>query len=393
MKKITIILSVIFLIYACSSSKKAQTAISSGNYDSAIQLTVKKLRKNKTKKKSQELIVLLEDAYAKANEQDKRRLESFTQSANSTKVKSVYYTYLSMDRRQDLVRYLLPLHIQEEGRDAEFKFENYTTRLENAKIDLSEYLYNNAKNLLVLNNKQDARRAHKQFTELNNLNPGYKEVRKLLKSAHFKGTNFIDVYVGNATNQVLPKRLEDDLMNFSAFGVDNFWTVYHSDKDPNVNYDYELELLFKQIDVSPEKLKEKESRFTREIKDGFEYVLDRKGNVATDSLGNSMKRDKYITVAADYVLIRQEKASHILATVNLLDLRNHQIVNTFPIESEFVFIHESAKMRGDIRALEVDEQKMLKRKVIPFPSSEQMIFDTGEDIKAKFKHIIQGLKI
>ena len=39
------------------------------------------------------------------------------------------------------------------------------------------------------------------------------------------------------------------------------------------------------IEVSPEQIKEREYEDTKEIEDGFEYVLDGNGNVAKDSSG------------------------------------------------------------------------------------------------------------
>lgn len=392
MTKITISLSMLFLIFACSS-KKTETAISSGDYDTAIQVSVKKLRKSKTKKSSQKMIVLLEEAFAKAVERDHRNLERYKTNANPRAIKSIYDTYLELDRRQDIIRPLLPLYINEEGRDASFKFENYFDRIEASKKTLSEYLYTQAKTLLSQRDTQDARKAYGVLSDLNDINPGYKDVRSLLKDAHFQGTNFIIVNVGNDTNQVIPKKLEEDLLNFSTYGVNQFWKIFHSTNDPQINYNYKLELLFKRIDVSPEQLKEKATVLKKEIKDGFEYVLDSKGNVATDSLGNSLKRDKFITVTAKYIEVHQEKASHISASVTLIDLQSNQVVDTFPIESEFVFSYDFAEVEGDKRALNKEELEMIRLREIPFPTSEQMIFDTGEDLKNKFKQIMDGLDL
>jgi len=392
MKKITLILSII-LLTACSSSKKTETAISSGNYDTAINVAVAKLRKGKTKKKHQELIVLLEDAFAKATARDQRNLAAYKLNTNPTIIKSIYTTYLNLDRRQDLIRPLLPLFIQAESREAKFNFVDYSAKINETKLTYSDFLYKQASNLLMSNDKRDVRNAYKELTHLNDINPGFKDVRKLLKEAHHKGTNFIDVVMINDTNQVIPKRLEDDLLNFSSYGINNFWTTYHGVRNQDITYDYEVQLRFKSIDVSPERISEKSTALRRKIKDGFEYVLDSKGNVATDSLGNSMKVDKFIIVKANYIEIHQEKASRIGATVILTNLRTNQIEDTFPIESEFVFVHDFAEMQGDIRALNSEERKRIKTNQVPFPTSEQMIFDTGEDLKAKFKGTLQNLKL
>lgn len=50
---------------ACSSVKKADKALSSGNYEEAIHIAVNRLQKNKDKKADKEQIAILETAFAK----------------------------------------------------------------------------------------------------------------------------------------------------------------------------------------------------------------------------------------------------------------------------------------------------------------------------------------
>jgi hypothetical protein len=144
--------------------------------------------------------------------------------------------------------------------------------------------------------------------------------------------------------------------------------------------------------VSPERIHEKQITVEKEIADGFEYVLDEKGNVAKDSLGNSIKVDKYIIVKSNIYEIHQEKASHIDAEVILIDLKNNQTMETIPLESEFIFIHDFAETSGDIRALSQYYKDLIKEREIPFPTDEQMIYDTGEDLKNKLSATIKNYK-
>lgn len=392
MKKITLIL-VVLLINACSSSKRTKSAISSGNYDKAIKLSVKKLRKSTTSKAKQKLILLLEEGFEKAVAQDIRNLSQLELDNNSNVVQTIYETYVKMDKRQELIRPLLPLYIKNKKRDADFLFSNYNAEIAKSKKELTEYLYFNASRLLALNQKEAARNAYDDLTYLNRINPNYKDVSSLMEEAHFLGTNFVKVKLINDTNQIIPRRLEDDLLNFNSYGLNQFWTVFHSVVDDEINYDYQLQLLFKRIDVSPEKIVERQSLLEKRVKDGFEYVLDSNGNVALDSIGNRIKKDKFINVSSDFFEIHQEKATHIEAEVILNDLKTNQEVEIIPLESEFIFVYDFAEMSGDIRALNHQQKEMIKLKEVPFPSSEQMIFDTGEDLKEKLRELIDDLKI
>ena len=130
----------------------------------------------------------------------------------------------------------------------------------------------------------------------------------------------------------------------------------------------------------------------KEIKDGKEYLLDDNGHIVRDSLGNGVKVDKFITVNCNVYEIHQEKACHIDTDVILSD-KNGRILESFPLESEFIFIHDFAEKDGDKRALDNYQLELINLVEVPFPSNEQMVFDTGEDLKEKLKDIIDDLDI
>ncbi|HFS67399.1 MAG TPA: hypothetical protein ENK67_04225 [Flavobacteriia bacterium] len=391
MKKITLFLTGIFLITSCSSAKKIQREISYGNYDNAIEFALKKLRRNPTKKSNQPIIKMLEKAYDKAVAQDYRNLEKYRIDSNHAVIEDIYNTYLNLDRRQELIKPVLPLHINAENRNALFIFKDYNQEIQNSKNSLTDFLFANAKQLLSKNNKKNARKAYNDLRYLKQLNSNYKNVDSLLEEAHFLGTNFVNVTLINDTQQIIPMRLEQDLLNFDSYGLDDFWTVFDSDKRENIKYDYELALLFKRIDISPERIIENTISISKTIKDGYEYVYDDNGNVKLDSLGHKIKVDKLIDVTANFHEIHQEKASHIIGEVIVTNLNNNREITNFPLESEFIFINDFGELEGDKRALETAQLELLNHQAVPFPSTEQMVYDTGEDLKAKLKGIIEDI--
>jgi len=392
--KNVLIIAIIITLTACNSTKRAQKAILGGNYEKAILLSTKKLRKNKTSKKQQKHILLLEEAFAKAVETDFRNLERYKQDNNPAIIKQIFETYIALDERQELIRPLLPLHIISSNKDAKFDLINYTDQINNSKTTLSNYLYVNAQQLLDMGTIKNGRKAYGDLVYLNKINPNFKDVNKLLGEAHYMGTNFVWVQLENQTNQIIPRRLEDDLLNFDTYGLDEFWTVFHREKEPKIKYQYKLQMLFNRIDVSPERIQEKHTILEKEVKDGFEYHTDSNGNVLRDSLGNGIKFDKYIIVKSDFYEIHQEKASHIEGKLVLSKTGiNNNAIETIPLESEFIFVHDFAEMSGDKRALDHYHLNLLQNKEIPFPTDEQMIFDTGEDLKNKLKSIIKDLEI
>jgi hypothetical protein len=391
MKKTTLLLSLFILISSCGV-KQTQNLLSSGNYDDAINLSVSSLRSNKDKKGKQDYIYLLEEAFAKAKERDLNTIDLLAKDANPTQLEKIYNIYLQLNNRQEKIKPLLPLKLIKEGRNAIFPFEDYNEKIVSSKNALSNYLYDNAKILLRTNTKMNFRQAFDDLTYLNQLNPNYKDIQKLMEEAQFKGTDFVIVSTQNETNMIIPTQLQNDLLDFSTYGLNDKWTVYHSTKQRNIDYDYAMLLNFRQIYISPEQIKEKEFIKERQIKDGQKKLIDANGKDVLDEKGKIVMVDNLRNVTVQIYESRQFKSCQITAKVDYINYKTNQLMQSFPITSEFVFENIYAKSKGDRRASDDNYYSYFDKKAVPFPSSEQMVYDTGEDLKAKLKDIINRNK-
>ena len=283
----------------------------------------------------------------------------------------------------------MPLPIFEEGRNASFNFRNYDNSILVAKTNLSDYLYDHASNLLEnATYKQDYRQAYNDFKYLEEINPGYSDTKDKMDAAYQNGLDFVKVHVINDTQQIVPERLEEELLNFNTLGLNDLWTQYHTNPLKDIRYDYEMQVSFKDISISPEQIREKQLIKEKRVKDGFEYVLDANGNVMKDSLGNDIKVDRYKNVICNYYEFTQFKAAQVVGNVSYIDLNSKQQLNSYPLSSEFIFEHIYAQYNGDKRALENDLIIFLDARPVPFPSNEQMVFEAGEDLKSRLKEII-----
>jgi hypothetical protein len=367
--------------------------VNSGNYDAAIQTAVNNLRTNKNAKGKQDYVYLLEEAFAKAKERDLRNITTWYNDANAANLEKIFNTYVQLNNRQELIRPLLPLKLLNEGRDATFVFDDYSNDIIDSKNTLSNHLYSNSKNILTNASKLEARNVYDDLVYLNQINPGYKDVSKLINEAQFKGTDFVHVYTKNETNMVIPVLLQNDLLDFSTYGLNDKWTVYHSNRVKDVVYDFGIIINFREINISPEQIREKEVTQEKQIKDGSQNLVDNNGNVVRDSLGNAVKVDKFITVKGTAYQFTQFKACQVTAKVDYVDFTTNQLTNTYPLASEFLFEHIYATFRGDRRAFDESFNSYFGQRAVPFPSNEQMVFDTGEDLKAKLKAIITRYRI
>ena len=128
----------------------------------------------------------------------------------------------------------------------------------------------------------------------------------------------------------------------------------------------------------------------RQIKIGLKNLLDKKGNIVKDSLGKAIQVDNFKTVSARIYEYQQYKACQVIANVVFTNLQNNQLIQSFPLNSESIFDNVYATFKGDRRAIDLNYNDYFDRRPMPFPSNEQMVFDTGEDLKNKFKSILKN---
>ena len=377
-----------FIILTSCGVKQTQNLLSSGNYDEAINNSISNLRSNKDKKGNQDYVYLLEEAFAKAKERDLNSINLLEKDKNPANFEKIYTTYLQLNDRQERIKPLLPLKLLNEGRNAIFPFDNYNNQIVASKNNLSNYLYANAKSLMSTSDKMNFRKAYDDLDYLNQINPNYKNVVALMDEAQFKGTDYVNVTTKNETNMVIPSRLQNDLLDFNTYGLNNKWTVFHSAKQKGINYDYTMMISFREILISPEQIKEKEFIKDRQIKDGQKKLLDANGKEVLDNTGKVVMVDNLRNVTVRIFEFRQFKSSLVTAKVDFIEFRNNQLIKSFPLTSEFVFENIYSNYKGDRRAADDNYNSYFEKRAVPFPSNEQMVYDTGENLKMKLKDII-----
>ncbi|MRH99793.1 hypothetical protein GH721_04530 [Kriegella sp. EG-1] len=389
MKKTLLYLATIFVMLSCGGVKKTQKAINTGDYHNAINQAITNLANNKAKKSNQPYIILLEEAFKKNTKRELDQINFLENDENPANYETIYNTYVNLRSIQERIKPLLPLYIYDEDRDARFSFIDYQDDILDSKDDLSEYLYDNASDLLAnATSKYDYRKAYNDFSYLEEIHPGYDDVKAKIEEAHNKGIDFVLVNMSNDTDQIIPSKLEEELLNFNTYGLNDLWTRYHTNAMNNIDYDYEMQVAFKAISISPERVTEKQISKEKQIKNGYKYLYDDDGAIVKDSLGNKIKVDKFKTVRCDFYQFTQSKSAQVTGNVSYIDLNSKQQLNTYPLASTFIFEHAYANYDGDKRALDNDLVAQLDLAAIAFPNNEQMIYDAGEDLKARIKNII-----
>ncbi|WP_412561127.1 hypothetical protein [Winogradskyella sp. MIT101101] len=391
MKRILLLTALVSVLVSCSAKKQIESAISHGNYDQAISEALRKLENNKDKKRKQAYVVMLKDAYDKVLAEDLARIAHLKQDGNPELYKTIYESYADLEARQNAIKRIMPLKIG--NRTISFTFKDYSNALVDYRYKTSDYLMDKGLDLLDTNDKLNAREAYRLFDYVNSINPNFEDVRSLMQEAHLTGMDYVHVSIKNETHQIIPQQLEAELLDFNTYGLNQFWTSYHANADNNINYDYAMELQLKRINISPERINERQLLRERQIVDGWEYLLDDNGNVAKDSLGNDIKVDKIVNVRARFFEVLQTKSAQVIADVVYTDLKQNQVIDAFTIDSGFTFENVFGRFRGDRRALNRDDRVLLNQRQVRFPTDAQMVYDSGEDLKLKLKNIISSYRL
>ncbi len=387
-KNIFLLPLLLVIFSACNNVKTIQQTLYAGNYDKAINLSLDKIKKKKGKKSADPYIKLLKEAYDKALEKDEALINKLNHSENPDKWRQLYSLYLNMENRQERIKPVLPLSLIGTPTLIKFDFNDYTAQIQNARQHLADYLYNKAITLSKSSNKSEIRQAYDLLDELDRLNPGYKDVNHLMELVHQRGMTYTLVNIENQTDKIIPEKLQDELLNFSSYGANNFWVTYHKNKQQGQTYDYQVNLKFTQIKLSPDQEREKEIIEEKEIQDGYTYQKDAEGRIVKDSLGQPIKVPHMVKLRTKVYLYQQYKTAYVQALVEIKDRHNGQLVDQFRLKSDYVFDYHYATYSGDKRAIRQEYLDFLQKKRVPFPSSEQMIYDAAKDIKTQFKDIL-----
>ncbi len=338
----------------------------------AVVKSVEKLRK---KPDSEKDIAVLRKAYPMINRQEMERITFLKKEGVPEIWEEVFEILHGLKKRQDLVRTVVPLKYP--GGSLDFPVKDYDNEILLAKRNAVEYLYAHASDLLRRNNRKDARRAYYEFKKVQSYYTVYEDVDKLVEVAREKGTSHVFIGVKNNTIFKLPKDFTNSLIPEDLSRINSDWVEY-SPYVANQSFDYKLEIRLNKIIISPSMMDTKEYTQSKELEDGFEYVLDENGNVRKDSLGNDIKIDKFKTISCIVKETIQRREIKLEGSLVYTDLHTQKVLKSVPIHSGFVFENVFANANGNREALTEEVLLLLKRKRMPIPRDFDMILSAGE---------------
>jgi len=392
MKKILLLVGII-LLASCNSAKRAQRELSTGNYVKSINIAVNQLQRSKTNRRAQQQMLILEEGFQKLKQRDKKRIKFLQRENVASNSVEIHDLYVQLNEIQNQIRPLLPLQHESRSRQMQFEFVDLDQKIIGAREKMVSYLYDEANLLLNTGDKFSAREAYEDLQRIEQLRPNFKDTRQMLNEAKLMGTDFILVTLVNTTDFTIPNRVQDMLLDFNTYGLDDEWTAYHTERQQSLDYDYGIRIQFSDFIFSPDILREREVNLEEEVVDGWDYKRDSRGAFIRDEDGNRIKENNYVTVAGKMIQSLQQKSVSVQAQVVFRDIKSGQNINSFPLTSEFVFENISGVFQGDARVLSDEDKVILNNRPVPFPSNEQMLIDAGEEIKQNLKAILVRNKL
>lgn len=382
MKKITYLLSIILIVTSCVSSKRQ---LQKGNYDRAIEKSVKKLRK---KPNDKDEIKIMDKAYNIANEQDLNRIKYLKLESNPDNWDAILNHYLRLKNRQSLVRTVLPLNLPR--RQINYEYVDYDRKIVEAKHKAAEFYFAHGQKLMDKNNKVSYREAYYEFMKVKEYWGDYQNIDQLINEAHYLGMSRVLVTVENKTHLKLSEAFKQDLLAIDHSRLNSEWVEYHTRHlNDDINYDYLVYINLKIIDVSPEFTKEKDYIEKKRVEDGFDYALDQNGNVMKDTAGNDIKIKKYKDLQCTVIETIQRKSVNIEGDVEIIRTNPEKLIKKDPIGAETNFEHLSARAVGDIEALSQDTRKLVEIEPVPFPDDVSLIMQCSETLKLAIRDILR----
>jgi hypothetical protein len=381
-KTFTLLVLIAIIVSGCASSGKLMRK---GQYDQAINKSVKKLLKDPEKMKE---LTVLANSYKLANQNDLDNITYLKKTGEPDIWDKVFITYSGMKVRQEKVKVLSDDILGKMG----YEYVNYDNDIIAAKKKAAEYFYVHAQTLLALNDRDNARKAYYELEKVKDYYASYKDCDSLISVALEQGTAYVLFKILNATTIPLPADFESLLTKISMADLDQMWISYDTKQVEGRDYAYVILMNIKAIDVSPEYIKEIQYTDSKEVEDGFTYVLDSLGNVMHDSLGNDIKIPKFKTISCIVTETQQKKTAIVSGTLDYLSAETEDLIKTDPVTAETCFENYFATANGDLDALSDESKTKIGNYFVPFPSNPSMILQAGEVLKSMVKDIVWKYK-
>ena len=338
----------------------------SRNYDTVIDLFTKK------KKVSDDEISMFEKSYKAALERDKEKIVQLKAINNGDRWEEIFDLHTKINTRQNSVMRVIPVFYSN-GNKADIEVFNLSAALEESRQNAAQSYYDQGLKLLNSNNKTSIRQSLDYFNASKKFYINYKDINELMQQALIKGKNYVLLLVEKNPSLLLPPSFEQSILDNVKLTQNEQWVNIDYRRKDNINYDYVVKLNLYDIVVSPDVVKETQNTEEKLVEDGWQYVLDPRGNVKKDSLGNDIKVPKYTKISCLVKETRMTKSAQVFGDVTIYEAQTKDFIKNQKCTGNAAFDYSYIQLFGDRNAVSDATIKKLGNAPMLFPTTFEMV--------------------
>jgi len=383
------LMALLILISACASPQKYYRK---GQYGRAVDKALERMRKGKADDRD---IMALAQSFNQLNGRDIDRVERLLADRNPDRWDAIIEAGERIQDRQELVRPYTPIRMPRSGQEIKLVTYDVKDLLPKARAEAAEWNYREG--MVAMENarqgdKRAAREAFDRFTRVSQYMSGYPRIRELINEAEYLGFTQLHVIVENRTPTLMPGSFRNLLEETFRREVGQDWLQVILDDRDCPDCDFTARIIINNVSVSPDGIQESRRVEKTVVEDGFQYVLDARGNVMKDTSGNDIKVPKTREVIAEIFETNQFKAGRIEGSMEITNRANGQVVRRIPLAGETQFRTTSVWFQGDERALTEKTKKILKGHPVPYPAADQLLSDAADLFRSEVGRAIRREK-
>lgn len=384
MKKFILLIMTMALLTSCASTEKM---LENGDYEGLVALATRKLA---GKKKKDTYVTAIELGFEKLSQDKMAEIEKLKIRNTASAWESINRIAATMDKIQKMISPLLPL-VSETGHRAHFEFISTTPIMVEATKNAAALYYTKLSALTSeadLGYKPAAREAVEIIDRINTLSSEY-ELTSLRKDMLEVGINKIWVTIEDRSYARLPRRAEDELFYIPVNNTRNNWNQFYTAIDEGFKPDYKVVFRIEDLYAEPVQIRNIENNFYREVVDGWDYALDAKGNVAKDSLGNDIRKDRKLKVRATVVETIQTKRAFITGRMEVINMQSGNVSYSKNMVLDDCFTQTGRNYFGDERALDGHQKNRIP--LVNCPDDLDMMMRVVDKAKNAFLYEVKNI--
>lgn len=351
-----LVLFVLFMVGfgSCTGHRKFQK----GEYESAIQRSVNKLRKSPSNRKAAATLNSAYNAGVKTWMEEVYRLES---SSDIYKWEGIVIRYQKLNALADEIsRCPACLKVVPDP-------NRYTTALDNALNKAAATRYDLGMAQLNLNSVYAAQEAYRHFVKARSFVSNYKDIEQKMSEAREKGTIRVvmeHIPMHSRSLQISNEFFENKIFEHLS-GLNYVFVAFYTPEEAqsrNIKPNHYIQCRFDDFIVGQVYVHEKDQELVRDS------VL-----LETKTLPNKEKQKIYGTVKARLHTFTKTVSSSGLLDLRIVDASSGSILSQNKLPGTFVWETRWGYFNGDQRALN-DEQLRYINEREAFPPSPQVLF-------------------